>query len=158
MFTFFLLLKTYRRMIRKLSLHTFFAFVIFCMLQCQHSANDPTPTTTTPPPKTDDFFKVYYDVTSLPVSGDFEIGQALGKVENLALEEISGIAEASALPNTLWVEEDSGNENKIYLMEAGGKCRGSFRMTSIDDRDWEDISMGPGPVQDAHYLYLAETG
>lgn len=145
-------------MIRKLSLHTFLALAIFSMLQCQHSASDPTSQTTPPPTTTDDFFTAYYDVTSLPVSGDFEPGQSLGKVENLALEEISGIAEASALPRTLWVEEDSGNENKIYLIDTGGKFLGSFRMTSIDDRDWEDISIGPGPKPDTQYLYLAETG
>jgi len=128
---------------------------------CNKSAPAPVkPVAITPaiPAVTDDFFTVYYDLTSLPISNDFEPAKNLGLVQNSLLNEISGIASGNSISATLWCEEDSGNENNIYLIRATGEFLGTVRMTSITNRDWEDMSIAPGPDASLQYIYLAETG
>jgi hypothetical protein len=142
-------------MLKKVSLYLSLTFIGLNILSCQKNEAD-TVVTPAPTPK-NDFFTVSYDVTSLPTSQDFKPAQNFGSVQNFALDEISGIAVGSK-PNTLWVEEDSGNENKIYLIDISGTYLGSFRMTSIANRDWEDMSISSGPVPSTPYIYLAEIG
>ena len=120
---------------------------------CQKAT--PTPAPIKPP---DSFFSKYYDVTSLPVSNSFSDPKSWGTVADPSLEEISGIAPSHAIAKGLWVEEDSGNENKIYLLDNSGNMLADFQMTSVQNRDWEDLSISTGPTPDVRYIYLAETG
>ncbi len=141
-------------------------FCFSCVLTGLNSCEKNTPVpavkavTTAPaiPPVIDNFFSIYYDITSLPISIDFESFKNLGSVQNPTLNEISGIASSYSLPGTLWCEEDSGNENNIYLMRNNGEFLGTVVMSSLTDRDWEDMSIGPGPLDGVHYIYLAEIG
>lgn len=104
------------------------------------------------------FLNPDYNTGSLPVSGQFDSQKKVCRVADQALNEISGLAESAAMPGNFWVEEDSGNENKIYLLSAQGKTIGVFRMTTVDDRDWEDIAISAGPAPGIHHIYLAEIG
>jgi len=125
----------------------------FVISSCEYADTATKPVTTSP-----DYFTASYDITSLPVSNSFGPPDSVGAVQDFALEEISGIAPSSGVPGALWAEEDSGNENKIYLLSSEGKTLANFRMASINDRDWEDLSISSGPLPNVHYLYLAETG
>ena len=35
---------------------------------------------------------------------------------------------------------------------------GKFDLENIYQNDWEDISLGPGPADGVHYIYIADTG
>jgi hypothetical protein len=71
--------------------------------------------------------------------------------------EASGICDSRSMPGNVWVQEDGDNPNKIHLFSHQGQYKGSIQMP-FPNRDWEDISIGPGPENDKTYLYLAEIG
>lgn len=136
--------------------HVFFCVTFlfaWLMLSCDKATPKPKPVTPVV-----DYFTASYDVTSLPVSTSFASADSVGAVNDLALDEISGIALSRSVRGALWVEEDSGNENKIYLLTEGGTTLAYFRMSSVSDRDWEDMAISTGPRAGINYLYLAETG
>jgi hypothetical protein len=131
-------------------------FIFLCpllALSCEKVA--PKLRAVTPP---NNYFSESYDVTSLAISPSFMTADSVGFVKDLALEEISGIAASHAVPGALWAEEDSGNENNLYLLSECGNTLANFRMTSISNRDWEDLAVANGPIAGIRYLYLAETG
>jgi hypothetical protein len=107
--------------------------------------------------KRDSFYIANYDVEELAISHAFDSGRVTGNVLDLSLDEISGMAVSYKEQNAVWVEEDSGNENKIYLLSTSGKTLTSFRL-NIFNTDWEDIAIATGPVDSLRYIYLADIG
>ncbi len=135
----------------------FLSFIIICS-SCKKNANDPSPVPIIPPVAIDTSWAVYYNATELLKSTAFNNGVNLGNIQNKNLYEISGIAASYAIPKALWMEQDSGNPNVIYLFDKAGLQLGSAELTSISNRDWEDMSMAPGPLAGINYIYLAEIG
>jgi len=74
------------------------------------------------------------------------------------IDEASGIADSKANPGYLWVEEDSGNPNDIFLLSDSGQVFKKINIRSSINRDWEDIALAKGPVAGINYLYLADIG
>lgn len=99
-----------------------------------------------------------FDPRTLKVSAAFDSGSVIGEVDNPDLDEISGIAASYNSVNSLWVEEDSGNPNKISLLARNGKFLGDVSIEYVANRDWEDMSISTGPMGGAHYIYLADIG
>lgn len=54
-----------------------------------------------------------------------------------SLDEISGIAHRH--DNTLYVIEDSGNENKIIILDTLGEISREIELPNLKNNDWEDI-------------------
>ena len=71
--------------------------------------------------------------------------------------EASGVCDSRSMAGNVWVEEDGDNPNNIYLFTHKGEYKGSVKMP-FPNRDWEDITIGPGPDADKNYIYLAEIG
>jgi hypothetical protein len=71
--------------------------------------------------------------------------------------EASGIAPAYNSDNCIWVVEDSGNEAGVHLLGADGQYK-SFVSLPLQNRDWEDMATGPGPIENKKYIYLADIG
>jgi hypothetical protein len=57
-----------------------------------------------------------------------------------------------------WTHNDSGDGPFIYAFDATGESRGVFRVSGARARDWEDISIGPGPNRASSYLYIGDIG
>jgi len=131
--------------------------VIFCV-DCQSAKQDPGPASPAVPTTPEASFVKYYDLTSLPVSTSFDSPTLVCAVNDAALNEISGIAASYAQGSSVWTEEDSGNENKLYLIGNNGSTIATMRMVSVNNRDWEDMSLSNGPLLNVHYLYLADIG
>jgi hypothetical protein len=74
------------------------------------------------------------------------------------IDEVSGIADSRAFPGTLWVEQDSGNPPELTRIDYQGKLAGKVYIKGIPNRDWEDISIGGGPLPGISYIYLADIG
>jgi hypothetical protein len=53
------------------------------------------------------------------------------------LEEVSGIEWVN---NSLWTIEDSGNENKLYRLDANGAIAHTISITDATNVDWEDLA------------------
>jgi hypothetical protein len=85
------------------------------------------------------------------------------------LVESSGVAVSHAYPGVLWTHNDSGDGPYLYATDLQGTDRGALLVPGAQAIDWEDMSLGPCPVnfslqsrptrKDADTcIYLADTG
>jgi len=81
-----------------------------------------------------------------------------GKVEYSELREASGLASSKKNPGVLWSHNDTKDKNRIYAMSGNGKHLGVYLVKNADDRDWEDIAVGPGPEISKSYIYIGNIG
>jgi hypothetical protein len=72
--------------------------------------------------------------------------------------ESSGLVASRTLPGAYWTHNDSGDGPFIYAFDSRGNSLGVFRVTGANARDWEDISIGPGPQSNRSYLYIGDIG
>lgn len=82
----------------------------------------------------------------------------LGTIESNEINEASGIEASSKNPGVFWTFNDSGGENKIYAFSSTGKDLGSYKINGSANKDWEDISIGPGPTENEFYIYIGDFG
>lgn len=113
-------------------------FVVFC--NCQKPI-DNLPGTTLPP------------AGSPFIDTAISVGIAPGLID-----EASGIADSKSNTGYLWVEQDSGNPPDLWLLSYSGIVQKQVHIDGAENRDWEDIAMGNGPVIGENYIYIAETG
>ncbi len=92
-----------------------------------------------------------------PTSNLFSEGKSLGTVSR-KLEEASGLIASVVNPGYLWSHNDSGNAAEVYLLNDKAEIVMTVVLKGIKNRDWEDITIGPGPEAGKSYLYVAEIG
>ena len=83
---------------------------------------------------------------------------SMGQLENDDIDEASGLASSYKNQGILWTHNDSGGENRIFAIDTNGISRGTFYLNGIENRDWEDITIGAGPIEDKSYIYIADIG
>src|SRR5688572_6760057 len=88
----------------------------------------------------------------------FEPGVIQGELENNVLKEASGLAGSTGNPDLLWVHNDGGDEARIFLIDEHAHIKATIRFDSIKNRDWEDITVGPGPAEGKNYVYVGDIG
>lgn len=76
----------------------------------------------------------------------------------MILEEASGLVASFANAGYLWTINDSGNGSEVFLINERANIVMTYELTGIKNRDWEDISIGPGQDEDSKYLYVGEIG
>ncbi|MGH7454766.1 MAG: hypothetical protein ACRENG_25645, partial [bacterium] len=81
-----------------------------------------------------------------------------GLIEYNRIKEASGIATSRQNPGVLWTHNDSGDKNRLYALDPKGRHLGVYTIAGVVARDWEDIAIGPGPVEGQHYLYIGDIG
>lgn len=74
------------------------------------------------------------------------------------IDEVSGIADSRTMPGALWVEQDGGNPAELTLLGHDGRIRGKVAVPGATNRDWEDMTLGPGPQANVNYLYIGDIG
>lgn len=82
----------------------------------------------------------------------------MGIIESNEINEASGIAASRKNPGIFWTHNDSGDKARIFAFDSLGRHRGEFLLAGIQNRDWEDIAIGPGPIEGEQYLYIADIG
>lgn len=82
----------------------------------------------------------------------------LGQIEDNRLNEISGMDISQINKDVFWLHNDSGDSAQIFAIDNKGKHLGKFSLQNIENRDWEDISVGPGPIDSQSYIYIGEIG
>jgi len=87
----------------------------------------------------------------------FESQQSLGVVSG-ELREASGLVASIINPGYLWTHNDSGNSASIYLLNEKGEIVMTCKLKNTVNRDWEDITIGPGPEAGINYIYVADIG
>ncbi|MCI0699133.1 hypothetical protein L0337_44915 [candidate division KSB1 bacterium] len=81
-----------------------------------------------------------------------------GLIEHDRIREASGIMASRQNPGVLWTHNDSGGKNRLFALNTKGKPLGVYTIAGVAAHDWEDIAIGPGPVEEQHYLYIGDIG
>ena len=81
-----------------------------------------------------------------------------GLIQDNRLTEISGIDKSEINDKVFWLHNDSGDSSQIFAINENGKHLCRFKLDGIENRDWEDIAVGPGPIDGQSYIYIAEIG
>ena len=87
----------------------------------------------------------------------FELGKSQGTNKNKRLEEASGLAASTANPGYFWTLNDSGNPSELFLLNEKAATIKTYAL-NVENRDWEDVALGPGPEENAQYLYVGDIG
>ncbi|MBI2794383.1 MAG: PE-PGRS family protein [Ignavibacteria bacterium] len=82
----------------------------------------------------------------------------VGNLDAPGLDEVSGCVASSINKDLLWVHNDSGDDAVVYALSTKGELRCAVSIENATNRDWEDISMGPGPEKGKSYLYVGDIG
>lgn len=93
-----------------------------------------------------------------PASDAFLPAKKMAQLNNDDLKEISGIASSVVNPKHLWAHNDAGNKAEIYLLNENLDVKMTCELSGVENRDWEDIAVGPGPDPGKSYVYLGEIG
>lgn len=88
----------------------------------------------------------------------FDEGQRMVKLRNPRLKEISGIAASKGNDGYFWVHNDSGDDPRIFLIDEDLKIIMTCFLEGATNRDWEDITIGPGPKKGKFYIYIGDIG
>jgi hypothetical protein len=139
-----------------------FCFVLLFTGACKKAANTkPAVTDTvviTPPVNPVNFPQPTYDPTAVTAATIFNTTPVVNYLARTDLVEISGVAASRVNPGLLYVHNDSGNPSQVYLTDGSGANKGTLDLTGLSNRDWEDIAVGPGPVDGKSYVYVADIG
>lgn len=82
--------------------------------------------------------------------------EPFGQISDSSLTEISGLAASRANPGVLWVLEDSGAAPVLTAINATGETVGTLTFDGVDNRDWEDLALGP--CGDSTCLWVGDFG
>jgi hypothetical protein len=93
-----------------------------------------------------------------PNSDAFEPGKKLSEMKDDKIEEASGLATSKRNPGYLWTHNDSFNDANVFLVDQDLKIKLTCRLAGVVNRDWEDITVGPGPEEGKSYIYLGDIG
>jgi hypothetical protein len=93
-----------------------------------------------------------------PNDFEFSAPEKLGQVRNKRLQEASGIAASINNPGFLWTHNDSGNPPEVFLIDERSDIKFTCLLAGVENRDWEDVTVGPGPDSTKNYIYVADIG
>jgi hypothetical protein len=100
-----------------------------------------------------------YSVNGLLYDETFQNDTLLGgELMHQQVSEASGICVSRSNPSVLWSHNDSGHPNRLFAVGDKGENLGYFILTGAGSRDYEDICIGPGPIEGVNYIYLADIG
>jgi hypothetical protein len=86
------------------------------------------------------------------------LGESPPAVQVPELLEASGMVASELNPGVIWAHNDSGDVARVFAFDAAGAARGAWDIAGAEAMDWEDMAKGPGPDEDAWYLYLGDIG
>jgi hypothetical protein len=75
-----------------------------------------------------------------------------------SVTEISGLIVSHKNPGVLWAINDKGGDNIMIAFDKTGRHLGDLKLRGAKNRDWEDISLGPGPEVGSEFIYIADIG
>src|SRR5215217_6411523 len=91
-------------------------------------------------------------------SGTYGPPTTVATIKDRSITESSGLVASRSTPGAYWTHNDSGDGPFIYAFDTRGDSLGVFRVKGAEARDWEDISIGPGPERNKSYLYIGDIG
>src|SRR5215213_649367 len=101
---------------------------------------------------------IYLAIFLILWSGTYGPPTIVATIKDKSVSESSGLVASRSTPGAYWTHNDSGDGPFIYAFDERGDTLAVFRVTGAEARDWEDISIGPGPQRDKSYLYIGDIG
>ncbi len=85
---------------------------------------------------------------------------AIGEPTHSDIREASGMVESRTMPGHFWVHNDANNkqDNHLYLMAKDGTHKARLKLAPLENRDWEDIAIGPCPDSNQPCIFLGDIG
>ncbi len=65
----------------------------------------------------------------------------VGRVEDPAVQELSGLVSSRVQRGILWAHNDSGDGPRLLALDRNGRSRGSFEVSGAQALDWEDVAV-----------------
>ncbi|MBD2752823.1 PE-PGRS family protein [Spirosoma validum] len=93
-----------------------------------------------------------------PNEAQFASDPTVAAVTPGQIDEASGIADSRSQPGNLWIEQDSGSPSELALLGYDGSVKGKINIPGATNRDWEEMTIGPGPKDGVNYLYIGDIG
>ncbi|UUY03824.1 hypothetical protein LRS13_24720 [Svornostia abyssi] len=81
-----------------------------------------------------------------------------GRVQDPALNELSGLVASRTRPGLLYSHEDSGAGPQVWALRTDGSVAGGWTVPGAEAVDWEDMATGPAPSGGGAVLYLGDIG
>jgi len=104
------------------------------------------------------FPKIIYDLSLLNKCVEFNDVPLISVMAKQEYDEISGIAESLQFKDIIYIHEDKPGKNFIYITNKKGEDLGRIVIDGVAPADWEDMTVGPGPLANNHYIYVADIG
>ncbi|WP_295799162.1 hypothetical protein [Mucilaginibacter sp.] len=152
--------RFYKNIITSFIKSGLFCFLLLFLFSCKKGGIAGNNSSDTIPVKTQPvvFLTPTYDPLSLDTTTAFNSAPVVKNLSRTDLVEISGVAASRVNPGILYIHNDSGNLNQVYLTDGTGADKGTLNLVPVSNRDWEDIAVGPGPVGGKSYVYVADIG
>lgn len=83
---------------------------------------------------------------------DASSDRVTGAITIDGIGEVSGVVASRRHGGLLWIEEDSGNPERIYGITLSGTAVATVDVSNAENRDWEDIALARGRI------WLADIG
>lgn len=80
----------------------------------------------------------------------------IGKLEDPAIREASGLARSHREKNILWIINDNGAKEWVHAISLRGARLGEFDLKKSDNKDWEDLASFE--LDGKPYLLIADIG
>jgi hypothetical protein len=74
-------------------------------------------------------------------------------VADSRVTEASGLVASDLEPGILFTHNDSGDSARFFALDTHCRARGTYELSGVRARDWEDLARGPG-----HVLWLGDIG
>jgi len=107
--------------------------------------------------ETEQFVILDYSISNLETASMFQHVSS-HPIQSTLLDEASGLATSRSNPLIVWSHNDSGHANRLYAVGKHGENYGFFIPQGAGSRDWEDMCIGPGPMDGVNYIYIADIG
>jgi len=89
---------------------------------------------------------------------EFAAGISNGVVGTYNVTEASGLVVSRQSPGVLWTHNDSGSRGSVFALATNGTYLARHYIPDVFTGDFEDISVGPGPLAQFQYVYLGDIG
>lgn len=98
-----------------------------------------------------------------PVDYSVKLDSSFTNPTDKGLLNTKGVLEASGLAYSkqnqiLWTHNDSGGDNRLFVLNEKGEELGYYVLEGLTACDWEDISISTNPTTNKTHLFVAETG
>ncbi len=97
-----------------------------------------------------------YTLDQIQASNKFILLQQ--NVVNQDYKELSGLVCGHKNEQLLYMIEDKGNENEVYVFNQSGTFQTKLIVQGENNIDWEDLAIGAGPIEGETYIYIADMG